>query len=57
MIIHARVAKFGKEYQTYFNLRDKNRDYLMRARTIEEKNKWVQQLRRSAIKDENFVIT
>jgi len=46
--VFARVEKRGKELPTYFDVRLQNRDLLLRASSIEEKDMWIKAIREAS---------
>jgi len=49
--LYAHVEKKGKEMDNYFNIRVANRDFLLRALSMEEKNDWVTAIKTNIVID------
>jgi len=49
--LYAHVEKKTKEMDNYFNIRVANRDFLLRAATVDEKNEWVQAIKSNIVID------
>jgi len=53
VVIYPHVEKNGQELSNYFNIRVSNRDYLIRASTLEDKDSWVKAIKASSKVDSN----